>query len=310
MNKILVTGASGMVGEALIAALVSKGYTIHALTRKAKSNTSSVSYFTWDLEEGAIDKSCITDVEAIIHLAGAGIAKKPWSKNVRINILKSRTDSIQLIYQLLQSTPHRVKTVISASATGYYGNRGDELLTEERVPSDDFLGQTCLAWEQVVSQAASYGIRTVSLRSGIILSKEDGALPLMAKPVKLGLGAKLGNGRQYTPWIHLEDAVAMYIFALEHEGLRGVYNMVAPETITNKTLNRALAKTLKKPLWAPPVPAFLIRSIMGKMSDLLLHSTRVSAERISNAGFKFKYPTIREALTNIYIKPAEDEQKE
>lgn len=309
MNKILVTGASGLVGKALVAALIDKGYTINVLSRKAKPNTSSISYFTWDLEAGTIDKACLAEVDAIVHLAGAGIAKKPWSKNVRANILKSRTDSIQLIYQLLQSTPHQVKTVVSASGTGYYGDRRDELLTEERVPADDFLGQTCLAWEQVVSQAASYGIRTVSLRSGIILSKDGGALPLMAKPVKLGFGTSLGSGKQYIPWIHLEDAVDMYIFALEHDRLRGVYNMVAPETITNKTLNRALAQTLGRPLWMPPLPAFLIRSVLGKMSDLLLYSTRVSAERISNTGFKFKYPTIQEALSAIYKKPVQNEQK-
>jgi len=298
--KVLVTGASGLVGSKLIQALVEKGHQVHAIGRKSHPDTATIKYFTWNIERGEIDKQCIEKVDAIIHLAGENIGKKPWSKRVRTTILKSRTDSIALIYQLLDSNPHQVKHVISASGTGYYGNRRNELLTEDRTPADDFLGQTCFEWELAVAKGRTYGLRIVSLRSGIILDKKKGALPKMVNAIRLGLGASLGNGKQYMPWIHLDDAVNTYLFALENLGIQGVYNMVAPETVTNQQLNQAIAKTLGKPLWLPPVPAFVLKSILGKMSEVLLDSAKVSPEKIVNAGFQFKYPTIKEALEAIY----------
>jgi len=300
MQRILISGATGLIGETLIKTLLDKGYIIHALVRKPQTDAQNIHYFTWNVEEGIIDKTCIEEVDAIIHLAGANIAKKPWSRKVRSNILKSRTDSIALIYSLLSSGSHQVQTVVSASATGYYGNRGEELLTEEKSPADDFLGQTCLAWEQAVANGKSYGLRTVSLRCGMVLTKEGGALPALTKPINLGLGTTFGNGKQYVPWIHLMDVIAMYVFALEHPGLSGSYNMVAPQIVTNQQLNREIAKKLGKALWLPPIPAFVLRGVLGKMSALVLDSTKVSAERIINAGFKFKYPNLSEALTSIY----------
>lgn len=302
MQRILISGATGLIGKALIKALINKGYIVNALVRKPQADTENIHYFTWNVEDGIIDKACIEDVDAIIHLAGTNISKKPWSRNVRSAILKSRTDSIALIYSLLASGNHQVKTVVSASATGYYGNRAEELLTEEKPPADDFLGQTCLAWEQAVANGRSYGLRTVALRCGMVLTEEGGALPVLTKPISLGFGAPLGNGKQYIPWIHLADAAAMYIFALEHLGLNGAYNMVAPQIITNQQLNQEIAKKLGKPLWLPPIPAFILRGILGKMSAIVLDSTKVSAERIINAGFKFKYPTLREALTATYAE--------
>lgn len=302
MKKILITGASGMVGKHLTKALTEKGYLVHALVRKPQPDTPQVKYFTWDVEKGIIDKTCIEDVDAIVHLAGENIGKKPWSKRVRTHILQSRTDSIGLLYKLLATVDHQIKLVVSASGTGYYGSKCDELLNEDRVPADDFLGQTCFAWEMAVAKGRSLGLRTLSLRSGVIFAKDQGILPKLAAPIKLGLGATLGNGKQYLSWIHLDDAVAMYIYALEHPTLQGVYNMVAPEPVTNKQLNRQIAKILGKPLWLPPVPAFVLKSILGKMSDLLLDSTRVSPEKIIKAGFRFQYPTLETALKNIFSK--------
>lgn len=307
MKKILITGASGMVGEHLTTALTKKGYIVHALVRKARPDTEQVKHFTWDVEKGIIDKTCIEEVDAIVHLAGENIGKKPWSKNIRTKILKSRTDSIALVYKLLSTVDHQVKQVVSASGTGYYGDKRDELLNEDRVPSDDFLGQTCFAWEMAVAKGRSLGLRTVSLRCGVVFTKKGGALSKLSAPIKLGLGATLGNGKQYIPWIHIEDAVNMYIYALEHPGLHGVYNMVAPEPITNKQLNQQIAKILGKPLWLPPVPAFVLKSIMGKMSELLLDSARVSADKIVNAGFRFTYPTVEAALENILEREKKDE---
>jgi len=289
-----------MVGKALTTALAQKGYQVHALVRRNMPDTKQVSYFFWDIEKGIIDKACMEDVEAIIHLAGENIGKKPWSRKIRTGILNSRVDSLALLYKLLPATPHCVKCVISASATGYYGDNGEEWLTEDKAPADDFLGQTCLAWEQIVAQGKLYGLRTVSLRTGIILDKEQGILPMIAAPIKIGFGAPLGNGKQYFPWIHLQDVVRAYLFSLEHNGLHGAYNLVAPEAVTNKQLNQTLAKVLQKPLWLPPIPAFMLRVVLGKMSDSLLHSTRVSAEKLSNAGFSFEYPKLKKALTEIF----------
>lgn len=288
-----------MVGKALTMTLVKKGYQVHALVRKDTSDAKQVRYFFWDIDKGIIDKACIEGVEAIIHLAGESIGKKPWSRKIRTRILNSRIDSLALLYKLLSAAPHHVRCVISASATGYYGDKADEWLTEDKAPADDFLGQTCLAWEQIVAQGKLYGLRTVSLRTGAILSKEGGVLPTMVAPIKLGFGASLGNGKQYFPWIHLQDVVHAYLFALEHEGLHGAYNLVAPEVVTNKQLNQAIAKVLQKPLWLPPIPAVMLRVVLGKMSNILLHSARVSAEKITNAGFSFTYPKLEEALTEI-----------
>ncbi|MFC0317781.1 TIGR01777 family oxidoreductase [Olivibacter oleidegradans] len=307
MKRILITGASGMVGEHLTAALTKKGYIVHALVRKPQRDSEQVKYFTWNVEEGIIDKTCIEEVDAIVHLAGENIGKRPWSKNVRTKILKSRTDSIGLIYKLLSTGNHQVKQVVSASGTGYYGNKRDELLSEDRVPADDFLGQTCFAWEMAVAKGRSLGLRTVSLRCGVVFAKEGGALSKIAAPIKLGLGATLGSGKQYIPWIHIQDAVNMYIYALEHPGLQGVYNMVAPEPVTNKQLNQQIAKILGKPLWLPPVPAFVLKSIMGKMSELLLDSAKVSPDKILNAGFRFTYPTIETALKHIFEREKRNE---
>jgi len=301
-RTVLITGASGMIGTALIARLVQKGYHVHALTRKLRPNTQQVTYFIWNVENGIIDQACVEGVSAIIHLAGENIGKKPWSKRVRNQILKSRIDSIDLIYQLLATANHQVACVISASATGYYGNRGNELLNEDRVPADDFLGRTCFAWEMAVAKGRSLGLRTVSLRSGVVFAPNKGTLPKLIAPIKLGLGAPFGNGKQFIPWIHITDAVSTYVYALEHAALHGVYNMVAPETITNKQLNQQLAKALHKPLWLPPIPAFALKTILGKMSELLLDSTRVSPDKIIRAGFQFQYPTIDAALQNIFSK--------
>ncbi|GAA4784620.1 TIGR01777 family oxidoreductase [Olivibacter ginsenosidimutans] len=301
-HTVLITGASGMVGQALIRTLVEKGYRVHALVRTSIPDTQHIRYFFWDVEKNIIDQTCIANVETIIHLAGAPIGKLPWSSNIRKQILNSRIDSLALVYKLLSTTEHDLKTLISASATGYYGHRGNEWLTEDQAPADDFLGQTCLAWEQLVAQGKLYGLRTVSLRTGIVLAKDKGALPLIASSIKKGFGAALGTGNQYLPWIHLEDVVQAYLFALEHDDLQGAYNLTAPEAVTNKQFTKAIADLFQKPLWLPSIPAFLLRMVLGKMSELLLDSARISPQKIIQAGFQFKYSTLEAALHNILGK--------
>lgn len=298
-HHVLITGATGLIGKPLTEALLNKGYQVSHLSRNPGKNPQ-VKTFLWDVEKGSIDEHCIEGVHTIVHLAGAGIADKRWTEERKQLLINSRTESIRLIYKLLHNHPHEVKNIISASATGYYSNRGNELLTESSQPLQDFLGTCCIAWEKAVDEGHSLNLNITKFRTGVVLSTKGGALPPISLPVKFGLGAALGNGRQYIPWIHWQDAVDMYLQAIEGALLPDVYNMVAPNPVTNKQLTQAVALKLGKPLWAPNVPAFLLKLLLGEMSLVVLGSTRVSAEKVQDAGFKFKFEEISEALSDIY----------
>jgi len=304
-GRILVTGATGLVGKALIPALVSRGYTVNALSRGERtSELPQVRFFQWDVAEKKVDQSCLDGVNAIIHLAGENIAALPWSNRRKQLLRESRIQSILLLYNLLrQHQRHDVMTVVSASASGYYGDRGDEWMTEDKPPATDFLGQTCRDWEHTVSKGKTLGLRAVSLRSGVILSTQGGIFPRFAGLIRKGVGTVPGSGRQWMPWIHLSDAVAMYIFALEHNGIHGVYNMAAPEPVTFSGFIRTLAEKLKKPLWLPNIPRFVLKAVMGQMSEMLVSSTRMSAEKIQNAGFQFRYPELKAAVESLTLRP-------
>lgn len=301
MSKhILITGGSGLVGKHLTTLLLDKGYTVSHLSRK-ENNIPKVKTYLWDVMQGKIDQNCIAGVDVIIHLAGAGIADKRWTDERKQEITNSRTQSIQLIYQLLKQQPHQVKKVISASATGYYSDREDELMTEESSPAGDFLGKCCIDWEQAVDEGKNLGLQVLKFRTGVVLTDEGGALKQLALPTKFGFGAALGSGKQWIPWIHMQDTIDMYLFGIENE-LAGVYNMVAPKPVTNQKLTLITAKQLRKPYWLPNVPAFALKLAFGEMSTVVLGSTKVSAEKIEKAGFKFKFPTIKEAIREIYAQ--------
>jgi uncharacterized protein (TIGR01777 family) len=301
MNKknILITGGSGLLGRHLTQVLLNRGHIISHLSRSPDKDTH-VKTFLWDIDKGWIDEQCIDGIDTIIHLAGAGIADKRWTEGHKREIVESRTRSIALIYGLMDNKPHKVHTVISASGIGYYSNRGDELLTEDSPPADDFIGNCCIEWEKAVDEGKRFGIRILKFRTGVVLTAEGGALPQLAMPVKLGVGSPLGNGRQWIPWIHHQDTIDMYLFGLNDETLTGVYNMVATSPVTNKEMTMAVAKQLHRPLWAPNVPSFLIKLLFGQLASLVLSSTKVSAKKIEDAGFNFKYPDIASALKQIY----------
>ncbi len=303
MSKtILITGGKGLVGKPLTQLLLQKGYTIHILSRNdEQQGIPNIKTFKWDVYKREIDGKCLDRVEAIIHLAGEGIAGKRWTDTRKKQIIESRTESIRLLYALLQKNPsHTVKSVISASAIGYYSDRGDDLMTEENKPAADFLAHSCVEWEKAVDEGLDLGLRIVKFRTGIVLDKNGGALSQMAKPVKMGFGAALGSGKQWMPWIHIQDVIRMYAYALENENLTGVFNMVAPNPVTNKEMSKAIAEALDKPFWLPNVPAFALKAAMGEMSTLVSGSTKVSANKIQAAGFKFDYPHLKEALKEIY----------
>jgi len=298
-KQILITGGSGLLGLKLSEVLLSHDYGVSHLSRSAGKD-ARIKTFLWDVEKGSIDENCINDIDIVIHLAGAGIADKRWTDKRKKLLIDSRTQSIQLIYGLLKKKVHQVSHIISASATGYYSDRGEELLTEDSPPANDFLGNCCIAWEKAVDEGKALGLLVTKFRTGVVLTPKGGALPPLSLPIKLGAGTALGSGKQYTPWIHIDDVVAMYLYAIEGKCKPDVYIMAAPNPVTNKQLTQAIAKQLRRPLWLPNVPALLLRLALGEMSLMVLASDRISAEKIQQAGFRFRYPVIEDALKEIY----------
>ena len=297
-KRILLTGGTGLIGNKLTKLLLQKGYSVNHLSRKA-ADIPGVQTYSWNIDKNDIDERCIEGADIIIHLTGAGIADKRWSDKRKKEIIESRTKSIQLIYSLLAKHGNKVKRVISASAIGYYGDRGDELLTEGNPPNNDFIARCCVEWEASVGEGRLLGLKITKFRTGVVFAK-GGALAKMALPIKLYVGSALGSGREWVPWIHLQDVIDMYLFAIENDSFEGVYNMVAPNPVTNKQLTQAIARQLHKPLWTPNVPAFILKLLMGEMSTIALASTKVSCKKIGDAGFRFKYDNVADALKGIY----------
>jgi len=293
-KKVLITGASGLIGSRLTEMLLQKGYLVSHLGRTKKSG--SLKSYVWDVDREVLDKEALAGTEIIIHLAGAGVADKRWSANRKKEILESRTKSSALLFKTLKESSHSVKTVVSASAIGYYGFGLDEqIYSEDSLPGTDFLAQVTAKWEAEVDKMATLGIRVAKLRIGIVLSEKGGALTEMAKPVRLGVGASLGTGRQYLSWIHIDDLCGMFVKAVEDEQMNGAYNAVC-DWVTNKALTNAIAKILKRPLWLPNIPGFMMRIIIGEMAMIVLNGSKVSSEKIRKTGFKFKYQQLDEAL--------------
>jgi uncharacterized protein (TIGR01777 family) len=298
-KHVLLTGGTGLIGKHLTEQLLRNGYKVSHLSR-SPGKDAGVTTFLWNVNKGEIDEHCINGVDIVLHLAGAGIAEKRWTDERKKELIDSRIKSIGLIYQLIKNKTNQVKLIISASATGYYSDRGNELMTEDSPPANDFLGTCCIKWEKAVNEGTALGLRVLKFRTGVVLNKNGGALAKMETPVKLYVGSPLSNGKQWIPWIHWQDVIDLYLYGIENESLTGVYNMVAPLPVTNKQLTQAIAKQLHKPLWAPNVPAFVLKLMLGEMSTIVLGSTRVSAQKVEDAGFKFKYPDITSALKEIY----------
>ncbi|OAQ38657.1 cell division inhibitor [Pedobacter psychrophilus] len=298
-KKVLITGASGTVGQALTDLLINKGHEVVHISRSEKFN-AKVKTYKWDLQKKKIDSNCLDGVDTIVHLAGAGIADKRWTKERKEILIKSRTESIKLICDLMKNKKNQVKEIISASAAGYYSDRGNDLLTETDLPSNDFLGNCCILWENAVDEGKTSDLRIVKFRTGVILDKDSGALEKIAAPIKLGFGASLGNGNQWISWIHLDDVAEMYLSGIENENLNGAYNMSSPYPITNASLTKSIAQQLKKPLWLPNVPAFALKLALGEMSAVVLGSTKMDTKKIEETGFRFKFPEIKSALKDIY----------
>jgi len=296
-KKILITGASGLIGSRLTEMLLQKGYQVSHLGRTKKNG--SVKSFVWDVDKGELDKEALAGVDTIIHLAGAGVADKRWNEKRKKEILESRTKSSALLYEILKKGNHSVKAVVSASAIGYYGFCLDErIFTEDSEPGTDYLAQVTKAWEASVDKISSLNIRVAKLRIGIVLSEKGGALAEMAKPVRFGIGAALGTGKQYLSWIHIDDLCAMFIKAVEDEHMHGAYNAVC-DWVTNEAMTKSIASVLKKPLLLPPVPGFMMKLIVGEMAVIVVNGSKVSSEKIRKTGFTFQYPELSVALNEL-----------
>ncbi|MBX2944303.1 MAG: TIGR01777 family oxidoreductase [Cyclobacteriaceae bacterium] len=298
-KRILITGASGLVGTELTANLIRAGYQVVHLGRSKRHG--SVPSFTWDVDKGIIEEGALQGIDTIIHLAGAGIADKPWTARRKQEILESRTRSSALLYQTLKSTHHQVKSFISASAIGYYGFGGsDEVFTESSEAGTDFLADVVKAWEHEVDKIQELNIRTVKIRIGIVLADKGGALKEIAKPVRYGIGAPLGSGKQPMSWIHIDDLCMMFRYAIENENLIGAYNGVSSHWSTNREVTKAIAKALHRTLLLPPVPSFVMKLMLGEMANLVLLGSKVSAEKILQTGFKFQYEDLTAAIESFY----------
>jgi len=298
--KILITGATGLVGNALTELLLQNGIKVNYLTTSKNKIQYHPNYqgFYWDPESGIIDENCLIGVKAIIHLAGASIAKR-WTPQYMQEIIESRVLSSNLLYTTLKNNPHHVKQFISASAIGIYPDSLQNFYTEEfKDFNDSFLSNVVVKWEQSVNQIERLNINVCKLRTGLVLSTKGGAFPQLLKPINLGIGSAFGSGKQMQSWIHIYDLANMFLFALENN-LSGTYNAVGPSPVTNHELIFEMAQMLNKPFFMPNVPRLAMKLILGEMHTLLFESQNVSSQKITQAGFVFKYKTIHTALEQL-----------
>lgn len=300
--RVLIAGASGLVGTAVADALRAAGHTVQRLVRPGKRlHPGEV---RWNPVAGDLDRAAAESADAVVHLAGASIAGGRWNAEVKKLLRASRVDATRNLVTGLLQLHNRPSVLVSASAVGYYGSRGDELLTEECAPGRDFLAELARDWEKEAARAADFGIRTVMLRFGVILARHGGALQRMLLPFKLGLGGRLGSGSQWMSWVTLPEAVALIRYALDTPALQGPVNAVAPNPATNAEFTRILAKVLRRPAIFP-VPAFALRLLLGEMADaLLLSSQRVVPWKLQDRGYRFRDPELEAALRALLARSA------
>ena len=295
MKKVLITGGTGLIGKRLSFLLASRGYEVRILSRNDSSN-SVYKTFVWNVTEQYINDSAFEGLNHIIHLAGAGIADKRWSEKRKKEIIASRVASTNLLYNTVKRLKTPLNSFISASATGYYGAVTSETIFEEKdKPAKDFLGKVCSLWEDSIFQFNEIKIRTVALRTGIVLSKDGGALKKMKTPVI----TSLGNGKQYMPWIHIDDLCELYIKAIEDQEFKGAFNAVSSEHISNLSFSKKISKIFNHPFLAIGAPSFILQIVFGEMSTIILNGSRISANKIKQAGFKFKFENLEKALNNL-----------
>jgi uncharacterized protein len=300
--RILVSGSSGLIGSALLPILSRAGHSVARLVRPGRMPAPGD--VSWDPAAGRIALPSLEGFDAVVHLAGHNIAAGRWTPKQKERIHDSRVKSTRLLTQSLSALARPPRVLVAASAIGFYGGRGDEVLTEESRAGSGFLPEVCQEWETATAPAAQKGIRVVNLRFGMVLAADGGALERMLLPCKLGLGGALGSGRQWVSWITRDDVLGIIRYAMADERLQGPVNAVAPEPVTNRDFSRALGRVLHRPA-IMPVPAFALRLMLGEMADgLLLASDRVYPARLKASGYRFLYPELDSALQYL-LRPSE-----
>lgn len=299
IKNVLITGGTGFIGRYLTAKLLEKGYTVSILTRNGKPNTDRISYYIWDVYSQSMEEAAVLNADYIIHLAGESIADEKWTPKRKIEIRDSRIQSAQLIYSVLKKHNKRIDAFVSASGIGYYGAvNGEGICTENTLPTNDFVGTVCQKWEHAADLMVGLGIRTVKIRTGLVLGKNEGILKKLSPIFRRGFGSVLGSGKQYMPWIHVHDLCMMYIEAIENKKMNGPYNATINDSTTNLIFSRALANSFGFSIWLPNIPAFLIRLALGERALLLLTGRRVSSDKIKKLGFRFQFKNLDRALKN------------
>lgn len=295
MATILITGGSGLIGSALTKALQQDGNAVRWLSRTA-GERNGVKAFAWDVDQGTIDAAALEGVDHIIHLAGAGIADKRWTDARKKELERSRAESARLLLRTSKAQGLAPKSFISSAGINYYGAvTGEHIFTENDAPGTDHIAHLSKVWEEAVDEWAPV-CRVVKLRTPLVLARNGGGLKKLAMPVRFGLGAPLGSGKQWMPWVHVDDLVRIYHHALTNEAMRGAYNVNASEQLTNRNFTKAVAKALNRPMILPPVPGFLLKIALGELSSILLEGSRATNAKLLATGFTFRYDTLAPAL--------------
>lgn len=296
-KTVLLAGGSGLIGSRLAEMLREKNYSVRILTRSPKGEGQ----FSWNPAAEKIDDTALQNIDYVVNLTGAGIAEKRWTAVRKHEIVESRTQSARTLRGAFERLNVRPKAYLSASGIGYYGDSGEQMMTETSAPAGKgFLTECCQQWESAADEVAALGIRTVKLRIGIVLAKEGGALPEFVKPLRFGLGTYFADGQAGYSWIHRDDVCRFFIWAIENQEIEGIFNVVAPHPVRNKDLVKAVAKAMRRPAIFAPVPAFALRLMLGEMAAAILGSNFVSSEKAQNAGFEFQHPDLAGALEVIF----------
>ena len=298
--KILITGATGLIGTELVKLLLENNYTVHYLTTDASKIQNKPNYkgFFWNPQEGKIDENCLQEIDSIVHLAGASIAKR-WTNSYKQELIESRVLSAHLLFGLLKKTQHNVQHIISASGTAIYPDSATAIYDEtSKEVENSFLANVVVRWEESIDQFKLLNLKVTKIRTGVVFSNKGGALLEMIKPIKMGVGSGFGSGNQVQTWIHLHDVAQLYLFAIKNK-LEGILNAVAPDLITNQNLTKLLAQKLKKTIWLPNIPQFVMKLILGEMHILLFNNKKIIPKRTQEAGFNFQFPTIQKALNDL-----------
>jgi uncharacterized protein len=303
MDTVIIAGGTGLIGTALSKFLASRGFQVIILTRNPKAHNSfspGISFAGWDIEEQSVNEETFQKAKYLIHLAGAGVADRPWTEKRKKEIVESRTASSALLIKAVRLIPNNIVAVVSASAIGWYKPNNPGQAVETDPPDPGFLGETCRQWENSIKPITELGKRLVILRTGIVLSNDGGAFPSFLRPVRFGIAGILGNGKQMISWIHIEDVCRLYMEAMINPSWTGIYNAVAPNPVNNRSFTMDLAKKMKGNFFLPiPVPDFILRFMLGDRREEVLKSSNISSNKIKQQGFQFIYPNIDAAFRDL-----------